>query len=166
MLGMGHQSDDAAVLAADTSDARGRAVRVGAGVARHHLASLLDPTQRGRVRHIRALTALEHQRHLLAGRIGPGPAGGRVLHPHPDLPADEAQATVTSQRARQQVRLAENLEAIADAEHRQAGPGRGHQPPPPPPPPPTATPPPPTPPPKPPPPPPHPHPPPPHPAPP
>src|SRR5260370_28596959 len=95
MLGMGHQSDDAAVLAADTSDARGRAVRVGAGVAGHHLASLLEPTQRGHGRHIRALTALEHQRHLLAERIVPGPAGGYAHHPHPDLPPEDAHATVT-----------------------------------------------------------------------
>jgi hypothetical protein len=40
---------------------------------------------------------------------------------------DEAQARVPGERARQQVRLAEDLEAVADAEHRQSRPGRGDQ---------------------------------------
>ena len=37
------------------------------------------------------------------------------------------EAGVAGQRAGQQVRLAQDLEPVADAEHRQAGPGGGHQ---------------------------------------
>ena len=37
---------------------------------------------------------------------------------------DELLVIVADQRARQQVRLAEDLEAVADAEHRQAAAGR------------------------------------------
>jgi hypothetical protein len=40
---------------------------------------------------------------------------------------DEPEARVPGERARQQVRLAQDLEAVADAENRQSRPGRGDQ---------------------------------------
>jgi hypothetical protein len=47
--------------------------------------------------------------------------GVRVLiHLHVDLPADEAQRGVGQQGTRQQTGLAEDLEPVADAEHRAA----------------------------------------------
>ena len=55
------------------------------------------------------------------------PGGPRVAHGQPHVGVDEPQARVPGQRAGQQVRLAEDLEAVADAEHRQSRPGRGDQ---------------------------------------
>ena len=43
-----------------------------------------------------------------------------MLDDEVDLAADEAQRLVRQQRARQQARLAQHLEAVADAEHRAA----------------------------------------------
>ena len=47
-----------------------------------------------------------------------------VLDPQPLVAADELAVVVADQRAGQQVGLAEDLEAVADAEHRQAAAGR------------------------------------------
>ena len=55
--------------------------------------------------------------------------GGRgVLDAQPLVAADELAVVVADQRAGQQVRLAEDLEAVADAEHRQAAAGRRRRP--------------------------------------
>ena len=53
--------------------------------------------------------------------------GVLVLDPEPDILADEAEPAVAGQRARQQVRFAQDLEAVADPEHRQASPRGGHK---------------------------------------
>ena len=50
-----------------------------------------------------------------------GPGGLRVLHPQLLVAADEVQVVVAQHRAGQQVRLGEDLEAVADAEDRHTG---------------------------------------------
>jgi hypothetical protein len=49
--------------------------------------------------------------------------GVGIHHVELDLPADEAEARVGQQRAGQEARLAEHLEAVADAQHGAAGEG-------------------------------------------
>ena len=56
----------------------------------------------------------------VAARAGARPHRAGVDHFELDLPADEAQRRVRQQRARQQARLAQHLEAVADAEHEPA----------------------------------------------
>ena len=68
---------------------------------------------------VTALTVLDRDEHL-AGRLeGGGPGGAGVLDAQPLVPADEVPRRVAGQRTRQEVRLAEHLEAVADPEHRQ-----------------------------------------------
>jgi hypothetical protein len=50
-----------------------------------------------------------------------GPGGRRVLDAQPLVAADEVAVVVADQPAGQQVRLDEDLEAVADAEHRHPG---------------------------------------------
>ena len=67
-----------------------------------------------------AVLVLQRDRDLLARRCSPGSTPCRVLHGQQLLAADEVQVVVLDHRAGQQVRLAQDLEAVADAEHRQA----------------------------------------------
>ena len=60
----------------------------------------------------------------LAMAVGAGEDRVRGLDPELHLAADEAEAGVPHENAGEQCRLAEDLEAVADAEHRHAGRGR------------------------------------------
>src|SRR6266516_4132169 len=68
-----------------------------------------------------AVRAREHQ--LLARRSEAGEGGVRHLHPHAHGPRQELEAGVAHQASRQQPGLAQDLEAVADAQHRTAGAG-------------------------------------------
>ena len=127
VLRVRHQAHDAARLVADAGDAGRGAVRDDPGVTRDHLPGLLDLGQRGGVGHVGALAALERHDDLLPGGVAAGPRRAGVLDAQPDVAPDEAQPRVAGERAGQQVGLAENLEPVADAEYRQARPGRGQQ---------------------------------------
>ena len=54
---------------------------------------------------------------------GAGERGFRVLHPYLDRFADIFQAYIPHQCSREQARLAQNLEAVANTEHQAAGGG-------------------------------------------
>ena len=127
VLRVRHHPHHVALGVAHPCDGGRRTVRVVSRVPDDDLPGRLEVRQRVRVGRIGALTALQRHHDLLAGRVAPRPRGVRVLHPQPQVPGDELQACVTRQRARQQVRLAQDLEPVADAEHRQPGPGGGHQ---------------------------------------
>ena len=68
---------------------------------------------------VSALTALQHHGDYIGGRVIGRPLRLVVLNGDSDIGVDEVQTCVAGQRAGQQVGLAENLEAVADAEHRQ-----------------------------------------------
>jgi hypothetical protein len=122
---MRHEPHDVAVVtAADTRDAADGPVRGAVGVPHHDPAGPFQFAECRLVRGVGALAALQRDDQLLAGFVAPGPRGPRVLHPQPHVARDEAQPGVPGKRAGQQVRLAQDLEAVADAEHRQPSPGR------------------------------------------
>src|SRR6266545_1680102 len=120
VLRVRHQADHVAGLVADAGDVAVGAVRVAVDVARDHPALALEQVQRVLVRDETAVLVLQHDGDLLAGVVRVGPGGGVVLDPEPLVLADELAVVVLDQRAGQQVRLAQHLEAVADAEHREA----------------------------------------------
>ena len=64
---------------------------------------------------------LDRDRQLLPGLAARGEERVRPLDAQPDVAADELEIAVPAQHARQQPRLAEDLEAVADPEHGAAG---------------------------------------------
>ena len=105
----------------DAGDVAGRAVRVVAGrVAQHELAVCLELVELLGRGEPAAGRVLDRQREDLTGLRPAGEHGAIVLDDDVDLPAHEPQRVVGQQRARQQVRLAQHLEAVADPEHRPA----------------------------------------------
>ena len=115
VLGVRHQAEDVARLVAHPGDVAGGAVRVLARrVAVGDLALRLDLVE-----------------HVVRRPEAPFPVLDRDREPivtvadQVDLAADEAQVLVEQQRAGQQPRLAEDLEPVADAEHRPAARGEG-----------------------------------------
>ena len=121
VLGMRHQADDVAALVADAGDVVERAVGVVARcVAEDDPAlglELGEHLRRGEVAAGRVLDRdREHVAHLAGAR--PGRAGVDDLDV--DLAAEEAEPVVGQQGAGQQTGLAEDLEAVADPEHRAA----------------------------------------------
>ena len=123
---MRHQADHVARLVADAGDVARRAIRVAPGIPGDHPATRAELGQCGRPGHVPALAALQHHGDLLALGILAGPRRSGVLDPEPDVLADEPEPAVAGQRAGQQVRLAQDLEAVADAKHGQARAGGGH----------------------------------------
>src|SRR6478752_253836 len=124
VLGVGHQADDVAALVGDPGDVTERAVGVVSEVARDHATLALEQVERRLVGDEAALPVLEHDRDLRALGVGRRPRGVDALDAQPLVAADELAVVVADQRTRQQVRLAEDLEAVADAEHGQALAGR------------------------------------------
>src|SRR3954454_8397833 len=112
VLGVRHEPEHVAGLVAHARDVVLRAVRVLAGrVAQHDLL-------RVHVAEVAAGRVLDRDRQPLAARARE--RGVAVHDVEVDLAADEAQRRVGQQRARQQAGLAEDLEAVADAEHQAA----------------------------------------------
>ena len=89
-------------------------------VAERDLAGGLELVEHRVGRVVAAGRVLDGDRERLAGRALARPRRVGARHRHADLPAEEAQARVRQQRAGQQPRLAQDLEAVADAEHRAA----------------------------------------------
>src|SRR5690606_31723631 len=90
----------------------------------------LQSVQGGLVGDVAPLTALERDQDLLAGVETAGPRGVDRLHRQPLVPAAEVQVLVTGERSGQEVRFAQDLEPVADPEHRHTATGsvrdRGH----------------------------------------
>src|SRR3954447_26761816 len=115
VLGVRHQTDDVATLVADARDVTHRAVGVDVDVACDDPVLPLDPVERALVGDEAALAVLEGYDDLLPDVVPRRPRGGGALDAEPLVPADEPLVVVADQRARQQVRLAQDLEAVADA---------------------------------------------------
>ena len=127
---MRHESDDRARGIRDARDVAQAAVGVDLEIARDHQALALEPVQRLLVGDVAALAVLERDDDLLARGVGIGPCRVGALHAQALVAADEVQVVVAGESAGQQVRLAEDLESVADSEHGQAllgtGDDRGH----------------------------------------
>ena len=126
---MGHEAEDIPAVAADAGDVLERTVRVGLRrdiprgitIADQDLVvgiELLQGLRIGKVvplamgdRDVQNLSLMEHG----------GEGSVRVLDTQVKALAAEEKSVVAHQRAGQKPRFAENLEAIADAEHQDAG---------------------------------------------
>src|SRR3989441_267839 len=99
--------------------------RGGAPEQRHDLRPLLareallvlERRERALVGDVAALAVLDRQLEYLARAAAVGEERVRGLHPHGDEVAHEAERAVGDQRPGEQPRLAQDLEAVADAQH-------------------------------------------------
>ena len=114
MLGVRHEPHDVADLVADPGDVADRSVRV-VDVAEHDLRGV--EIRRGDVA---AVAVLDRQHEARAGGAARGERQVVALDGQRHVAADEAKRLVAQQRAREQARLAEDLEAVADPEHEAA----------------------------------------------
>src|SRR3954470_22885798 len=121
VLGVRHEPEDVARLVADAGDVGERAVRVRAvGIPQDDLAGGLHPVELARWQVVAPGRVLDRDRQPLAldARARERRAGVDDLDRR--LRAAEAQVVIGQQRARQQPRLAQHLEAVADPEHEAA----------------------------------------------
>ena len=121
VLGVRHQAEHVARLACHAGDVGQRAVRV-LGVAQRDLARGLDALQLAGGAYQAPSWCLTGMRSTAPGARPPTRASRRARR-RDHVAADEAPVVVRAQHARQQARLAEHLEAVADAEHGPAGRG-------------------------------------------
>jgi hypothetical protein len=127
VLGVRHHADHVAAPVAYAGDAPSRPVRIervehltpGRAVPQDHLSVRLQAVQVGLGGDELALAVLDRDLDHLAVRPA-GEAPGRILDAQGHPPADERERPVPDQRAREQPRLAQDLEAIADPQHRAA----------------------------------------------
>src|SRR5207247_2215277 len=125
VLGVRHEPDDVPPGVAHAGDVAEGTVRVrlwrrapgAVGVAEDDALLVLERRERALVGDVAALAVLDRQlEHLArAAAVGEERVGG--LHPHGDEVAHEAERAVGDQRPGQQPRLAQDLEAVADAQH-------------------------------------------------
>src|SRR5665648_656976 len=119
VLRVRHQAHHVAGFVGDPGDVAAGSVRVPAGVAEHDPPLCLELVERPLVRDELPVLVLQRDGDPLADGVLPGPGGLDVLHDQLLLAADERAVVVLDHRAGQQVRLAEDLKAVADAEHRE-----------------------------------------------
>src|ERR671930_1295967 len=133
VLGMRHQTDHVPRLVPNPGDRVGRTVgvrvvverTVGGAVAEHDEPLALDPRQVVPRRHELSLAVLHRDgQHLTRNEIG-GERRERRLDPDVDDAAHEPEGAVADQRAGKETCLAEDLEAVADPDHRPAALGEG-----------------------------------------
>src|ERR1700674_2832725 len=125
---MGHESGDVALAAADSSDIVNCAVgiagvvvrTVGSCVTENYLAVLFKPGERGFVAIVIAVKMRDGNPEDLTLLRGVGERRVRLLDADMHVAADEAQAAIPHHRAGEQARFAQDLEAVADAEHHSA----------------------------------------------
>ena len=133
-LGVRHHADDVAALAADAGDVAGRAVRIrragrraarGIDIPEDHAPLPFQPIEQIVGREVVALAVIDGDAQHLALPAGAGERRVGLLDPDADVLADELQAAVAQHRAGEQARFEQDLEAVADAEHRTTGIGEG-----------------------------------------
>src|SRR5438445_7299050 len=134
---MRHQAGDVALAVADTGDVVNRAVgiasvvsflgsrkatdgTVGRGVTENDLTIVFEVGERGFVAIVSAVGVRDGNLENLALLRGVGKGRVRLLDANVDMAADKAQAAIAHHGAREQARLAENLEAVANAEYHAA----------------------------------------------
>jgi hypothetical protein len=125
---MRHQSQHVALLVQDSGDGARRAVGVGRVVDRAVLAAIaesdqafaFEPVERVLVGEIIAVVMRHRHADHLAGVVAPRVDALAGLDAQMHVLAVEAQRLVGEQHARQQAGFGDDLEAVADAEHRRA----------------------------------------------
>src|SRR3990172_1933809 len=131
---VGHEAEDVAGFVADTGDIVEGAVGIGqwgglplgVDIAQEYLAIVAQPFQRLWIGEVASFAMLDRKLEQLTfpslageGRIG-------FLDTQEDFLADKLKAGVAHQRSRQKPRFAENLKAVADAQHQSAAAGELH----------------------------------------
>src|SRR5712692_10271436 len=122
---MRHQSGDVALAVADSSDIVNCAVGIagvvvgtaGSGVTENHLAVLLEISKSNFITVVVAVRMRDVNLEDLALLRGVRERRVRLLDADVHVAADKAQATIAHHGAGEQARLAENLEAVADAQN-------------------------------------------------
>src|SRR5699024_9180438 len=87
------------------------------GVAEHDPTLVLELGEGALVGDVLAVLVLQRDPDDLPGLVAAGPGGLHVLDRERLVAAQEGAVSVLDHRARQQVRLAQDLEAVADAQH-------------------------------------------------
>ena len=121
MFGVRHETDDVACFVRDSGDVAQRPVRVEALVAEDHASGGLELVEHLVGGDEPALTVLQRNADRLTLLIVARPRGVGVLHEQILVAADEVLVIVSDEGTGQQTGLAEDLEAVADAEHRHTG---------------------------------------------
>src|SRR5215472_3237205 len=129
---MRHQAGDVALAVADAGDVVKRAVgiarviarAIGRGVAENHLAIFFEFSKRSVVDRPVAVGMRDGNLENLALGRGVGERSVGLLDADVNVAADEPEALVAHHGAGEQARFAQNLEAVADAEHQPAGGGK------------------------------------------
>jgi len=120
VLGVRHQPEHVPARIGDAGNVGDRAVRVLARcVAKCDLTVRLDLLEQVRVGEPAALAVLDGDGQALS-RLAAAEERRRLLDEDIDVPADERERRVRAQRTREEPGLAEDLEAVADPEHRAA----------------------------------------------
>src|SRR6478735_6672323 len=120
VLGVRHEADHVARGVRDAGDAAAGAVGVPALVAEDHAALALELVERVLVGDVLPVLVLQRDRDVLSRRVVAGPGRVDVVDREDLLAAHAVQVVVLDHRAGQQVGLGEHLEAVADAQDRQA----------------------------------------------
>ena len=126
VLGVGHEADDVARGVGDARDVVGASVGVEVDVAEHDAAFALESFELGGGGLEVAFAVLEGHGDGVAGAVGTRPRGVRVFDAQHLVAAQELLVVVADERAGQEVRLAQDLEAVADAQDGQASSGFAH----------------------------------------
>src|SRR5579872_664814 len=122
---MRHHAEYIEPLIRDARDAVGRSVRVAVRckaspritVAKQDSSALGEITDGLRIGDVTSLAVRNGYRKNLILSCLSRPGSVRVLYAQMDRLADKLQPPISDQRPRQQMRLAEDLEAVADSEH-------------------------------------------------
>ena len=125
---MRHQAEDVAAAVADAGDVARGAIRVrlarhaalGVAIAEDDLAVALEVVEHVVVGEVVPLAVRDRGAQHLAGCQLRGERRRGLIRAQADVAADEAEVLVAHQRAGQQPRLGEHLEAVADAEDQAA----------------------------------------------
>ena len=128
---MRHHAEHVAALVDDAGDGVDRAVvfqlridhAVGRAIAEQHPPLAFQPRDGLAVGDVIALAMRDRHADHLPGIVAAGERRVGALDPQINVAADEAQLRVAHQHARQQPGLAQNLKAVADAEHQPAAGG-------------------------------------------
>jgi hypothetical protein len=135
VLGVRHQADDVPAVVPNARDVVRRAVGIelivahagGGAVAKYDETLAFDPRQLLGRRDESPLPVLDRKLHGLTGSEAGRDRRLRGLDPQPDVATHEPKRPIPNERPRQNLGLAKDLEAIADAEHRSGAAGeRNH----------------------------------------
>ena len=117
---MRHEADDGAARIGYAGDIAATSIGIDVQIASYDESVTLESIQCRLVCDVATLAILQWDDDLVARGEGVGPDRVDSLHAQALIAADEVQVVIAGQRTGEQLGLAQDLEAIADAEHRQA----------------------------------------------